>query len=72
MRTQYVASTTTIRSPRLTDSSPYYTNAGKTTDVVTSNSSYVGQAVCSIPVFHAVRLYLLFLSGKPCHGVLYV
>ena len=64
MRTQYVVPATTIRSSRLTDSSPYYTNAGSTTDVVSSNSSYAGQAVCSILVFHAVRPYLLFSFGK--------
>jgi hypothetical protein len=59
--------------PRLTDSSPYYTYAGETTDVVSRNSSYAGKAVYSILVFYTVRPCLLFfLSDKPCHGVLYV
>jgi hypothetical protein len=42
-------------SPRLTDSSPYYTYAGETTGVVSHNSSYAGQAVCSILVLYTVR-----------------
>jgi len=61
MRTQYVASATIIRSPRLTDSSPYdYAYAGETTGMVSHNPSYAGKAVCSILVFHAVRPCLLW------------
>jgi hypothetical protein len=72
MRTQYVASATTVRFPRLTDSSPYYIYSGEATGVVSRNASYAGQAVCSILVFYAVRPCFLFIPGKPCHGVLYV
>lgn len=51
-RTQYVASHRVTYSPRLTENSLC---AGATANVVCSDSSYAGQAVCFIFVFYTVR-----------------
>ena len=50
--------------PRLTDGSLYYTYTGETTGVVSRNSSYAGQAVCSILVLYTVRPLPSFSFGK--------